>query len=340
MDKIAIIGTGLVGTSMGLAMKQAGTRGAQIVGVDKERERPPKAQRMGAIDETVASLRSAVEDAKIVIIATPVGAMKEVMEIIAPHLKEGCLVTDTGGSKGIVMELAEEHLPRSASFVGGNPLVSKAGSGPEAADGSLFRGRAYCIIPARTARREAVRELTDMVRTIGAKPHFIDVMEHDSFVSAVSQLPILLSVALVGCTSKSPSWDDIAQIASAQYGDSTRLASGDPIAQRDVFSSDNPGLVYWIDAFIQELHEIRKIIVDDSGGKPKALEKIFDQAWQARNRWQAGAVSPESQAAANRVRIPSASEGMVELFTGDTETRRRLFGGWGSRRDRDARDRK
>ena len=111
VDKVAIIGTGLIGTSLGLAIKQSAIKKVEIVGTDRDRSRAHKAQSMGALDHTTGSLPNAVEDAEIVIIATPVMVMKDLMEIIASHLSEGCLVTDTGGSKGEVIEWAERYLP-------------------------------------------------------------------------------------------------------------------------------------------------------------------------------------------------------------------------------------
>ena len=324
MDKIGIIGTGLIGTSLGLAIKQAGVK-TQIVGTDRERSHASKAKMMGAVDEVTGRLAGAAEDAKIVIIATPVTAMKEIMEIIGPRLMEGCLVTDTGGSKGVVIEWAEQYLPRSVSFVGGHPLVSKENSGPEAADRSLFKDRPYCVIPGSRARQDAVRQLTDLILAIGGKPYFMDVAEHDSFVSAVSHLPLLLSVALMSCTSKSPSWYDISKIASTQYRAVTSLASTDPVTSRDLFLSNNQGTVDWIDAFIQELYEIRQILTSDDDGKLEALQKVFSEALLARNRWLADAVTPGSPDAMNRDPIPSATERMADLFMGDSQARRRIF---------------
>ena len=178
--------------------------------------------------------------------------------------------------------------------------------------------------------------LTDVIGAIGAKHYFMDVGEHDSFVSAVNHLPFLLSVALVGCTSKSPSWDDIAKMASMQYGNLTSLASGDPRTSTGIFFSDNQGVVYWIDAFIEQMREIRTILTSEEDGKLDDLEKVCTEAFEARLRWQAGVVTPASQAAMNRDRLPSASEGLGDLFLGNAESRRRLFGRGGGR-DRDTR---
>ena len=331
MGKIGIIGTGLIGTSLGLAIKRAGIKDAQIAGTDRDRGRANKAQSMGAIDHVEGRLASAAEDADIVFIATPVTAMKEIMEIIGPRLKEDCLVTDTGGAKRVVMEWAEQYLPRSVSFVGGHPMVAKGGSGPEAADAALFADRTYCLIPGARSQRDAVKLLTDIIQAIGAKPYFIDIVEHDSFVSAVSQLPILLSVALVGCTSKSASWSDIAAIASTPYKESTGQASGAPVTSRDIFASDNEGVVHWIDSFIHELYEIRRILVSDEDGRLEALENVFAQAIEARNRWLAGAVTPASRQIVDSELLASTKQSWTDLFVGSSQARQRLFGSRGIR---------
>lgn len=340
MSKIAIIGTGLIGTSLGLAIKKSGFRDIEIVGTDKERSHASKAQSMGAIDRTSGNLPSAVEDAQIVIIATPVQATEYVMEIIAPRLMEGALVTDTGSCKSVVMEWADRYLPRHASFVGGNPMVGKDGDGPSAADGNIFRDRPYCVIPAPRANGDAVKQMSDMVSAIGAKPYFIDVAEHDSFVCAVTQLPLLISMALVGCTSKSPSWDDIAQIASTQYKDLTSQASGDPDTHKDIFLNDTGNMVHWIDAFIRELYDIRQILTRESEDKLQDLEKVFTQAVEARNRWLAGAITPGYKEAENRPAIPTAGENMSDLFLGSHHARSRIFGMLGGNKDRDSKGKK
>ena len=339
MGKIGIIGTGLIGTSLGLALKRAGIRDAQIVGTDRDRGRANKAHSMGAIDHVEGRLAGAAEDADIVFIATPVMAMKEILEIIGPRLKEDCLVTDTGGAKGVVMEWAEQYLPRSVSFVGGHPMVAKGASGPEAAEATLFTDRTYCLIPSVRSRQDGVKLLTSIIQAIGAKPYFIDVAEHDSFVSAVSHLPLLLSVALVGCTSKSPSWGDIAAIASTPYKESTSQASGDPVTSRDIFASNNDGVVHWIDSFIQELYEIRQILASDEDGKLDALDKVFTQAIEARNRWLAGAVTPGSLNIVDSELLASTKQSWTDLFVGSSQARHRLFGP-GGLRDKNPRDKK
>ena len=326
MDKIAIIGTGYIGTSLGLAIKQVGLRNVEIVGTDLDRTRASKAKKLGAVDQVVGNLRSAAENAEMIIIATPLMAIKDVMEVIASRLMDGCLVTDTAGSKSMVMEWAKEYLPESASFVGGNPMVGREAGSSEEPSASIFRNRPYCVIPQKGAKQDRVRLLTDMIQQIGAKPYYIDLEEHDSFASVVNDLPLLLSVALMSCTSKSPSWDDIAQIASAQYGNLTSLASGDPSTAKGVFAGDNTSIIYWVDAFIKELYDIRQILANDEDGRLANLEGVFSSAFHERDRWLAGLVTAASQASVNRERIPTPMEQMGGMFFGDQQARKRLFG--------------
>ena len=234
MAIMAIIGTGMMGTSLALALKQSNVRNLEVVGTDYDGRVRSEAQKSGAFHRMEGRLGSAVRDADLVILATPVLAMKGLMEVIGPELREGCVVTDMGSSKKDVLDWAEHYLPKHVDFVGGHPMAGKEASGPENADGSLFDKKVYCIIPSPRAQKDAVSEVTSLAKPIGAQPFFIGVEEHDSFVAAASHLPFLLSVALVGCTSKSATWEDIAQLAATGYEDISRLASGDPIMHRDI----------------------------------------------------------------------------------------------------------
>ena len=325
MARLAIIGTGMVGASFGLAIKQAKVKDLEIVGTDLERRHANQAKNMGAVDRTSSSMVGAVDRAQVVVIATPVMAIREVMEIIGPSLEPGCLVTDTGSSKGVVLEWADEILPSTVNFVGGDPIIGNDGSGPEAATAEAFNNRPYCIIPSRKASQSHVQTLTDLIRTIGGKPYYIDIAEHDSFVGAVDQLPTLLGVALVSCTSQSPSWDDIAQVASHQYREMTKPAALDPQSTSDSVLSNPEGVVSWIDSFIGHLYEVRKILTDHED-KDAALRELFYQAAHERARWMAGAVSPEMRFHDNRERPPSAMEAMGRMFTGDPSAQKKIFG--------------
>ncbi len=333
MAKIAVIGTGLIGTSMALALKQAKIKDLELVGTDYDNGARAGAQKRHAFDRLENRLAPAVRDADIVVLATPIMAMGEMMKTIGPDLREGCVVTDVGSAKKVVLEWADQHLPREVAFVGGHPMAGRETSGPEAADADLFRGKAYCIVPSPRAGKQAVAEITTLAEAVGARPFFIGVEEHDSFVAAVSHLPFLMSVALVGCTSKSANWEDIAQVASTGFEDITRLASGDPVMHRDICLSNPEPIVAWIDAFIRELYEVRKML--DDGNEPSGddIKQVFDDASQARARWLAGLVTPLARRGGPATEIPSFSENMGQMFMGQKamDAQKRFF----NRGDRD-----
>ena len=234
-----------------MALKKAQVK-AEIVGSDRDRGVANRAQKMGGADSTEPNPLRAVKGAKVVVIATPIRTIEDVMKLIAPELEEGCVVTDTGSTKVSVLQWAEEHLPSSVSFVGGHPMAGKEMSGPDAAQADLFQGATYCLMPARNTGQDALGSVVAMVEAMGAKPYFIDPVEHDSFVGAVSHLPMILSTVLTRLTSGSPSWPEIARLASSGYRDVSRLAAQEPTMNRDICLTNQDGLTHWIDEFIKE----------------------------------------------------------------------------------------
>ena len=336
MPKIAIVGTGLIGTSMALALRQARLQDLELVGTDLEHNARSGAQKRNAFDRVEVGLRTAVRGADIVVLATPVMAMRELFEIIAPDLQEDCIVTDVGSSKKVVLEWAEQCLPREVAFVGGHPMAGKETSGPGAADAGLFRDKPYCIVPGSRAGKQPVSEITALAEALGAVPYFIGVDEHDSFVAAASHLPFLLSVALVGCTSKSANWSDIAQLASTGYRDLTRLASGDAVMHRDICVSNSEPIVAWIDSFIRELYEVRKLLGDEAGPKSDDIHQVFEQASDARALWLAGGLTPSARPRPPGPELPSFTEGVGRMFLGTKimEAQKRFFRGDRTRKEK------
>jgi prephenate dehydrogenase len=316
MPKIAIIGTGLIGTSLGMALKQSQLKELYVVGTDSEHYSRSGAQKKGAFDKVENRLFPALDDADIVVLATPVMAMKDLMQVMGQELKAGCVVTDVGSSKGVVLEWADQYLPDTVDFIGGHPMAGKETPGPEEAEAELFIGKIYCVIPSQKASKKSVAEITTLVEAVGAKPYFISIDEHDSFVAAASHLPFLLSMALVGCTSKSSNWEDIAQLASSGYRDISRLAAGDPVMHRDICVSNPKPIVAWIDSFIRELHDFRQMLDSEAEPDPDAVKKIFDQANEARAKWMAGAVTLDSRDYSPHSELPTFGESMGEMFMG------------------------
>ena len=310
MSKITIIGLGLIGTSIGMALRKAKVN-VEVIGHDRDRGSANQAQKMGATDKNEWNLISAVEDAMIVIIATPVKTIEDVMQQIAPVLKEGCIVTDTGSTKATVLQWASKHLPPHVQFIGGHPMAGKETSGPHGAEASLFEGAKYCILPGKGSNAQSAQTIVEMAEIIGAVPYFLDPVEHDSYVAAISHLPMLLSSVLVKITSDSPAWPEMARLASTGYRDISRLASQDPEMNRDICLTNPDGVVYWIDEFIKEIYRFRGLIKDGDD----SLFQIFDDIWVARDRLMQDRVPLPSADA--RINIPSASESMTGMVMGD-----------------------
>ena len=325
MTTIAIVGTGLMGTSLALAIKSSNLK-VDIVGTDYDSIARSGAQKSGAFKKVESRLSNAIRGADVVVFATPIQAMREMMESAANDFEEGCVVTDVGSSKKVVLQWAEEVLPKHVSFVGGHPMAGKELSGPKNADGTMFKGKAYCIVPSVNAERAAVSSVTTIAEAIGAKPFFIGVDEHDSFVAAVSHLPFMMSVALMGTASKSANWDDIAQLASSGFSDLSRLAAGDPVMHRDICVTNPEPIVAWMDSYIRELYELRNMLAKEGGPDPDALHEVFEEAMNARARWKAGILTKIDRVTSD---IPSFAESMGEVFMGrrGMEAQKKFFGG-------------
>ncbi|MBF8299173.1 MAG: Prephenate dehydrogenase [Dehalococcoidia bacterium] len=317
LTNITIIGTGLIGTSLGLAIKKAGIKDLRITGHDRDSGHTRTAAKMGALDASESNLPKAVKDADVVIIATPVMAIKEVMGQIAEHLKDGCIVTDTGSTKQQVLEWARELLPARVSFVGGHPMAGKELSGPSAATATLFQGAAYVIIPDPKAANDAAKVVTQLAESAGARPFYVNAQEHDAFVAGVSHLPLVVASVLMLAVAKSPAWPEMARLAAGGLRDTTRLASGEPIMSRDLTVTNSAEILPWIDRFIAEMMEFRRSLLADNVAE---VQHHYEWVQERRDRWVGGAeLAPRNQAT---IEVPGASEQMAGMLMGDALARK------------------
>jgi len=278
---VTIIGLGLIGGSIGLALRQGKNSGWEIVGHSRRRETVARALSMGAIDRAETNLKDAVRRAELVIIATPVLTVKEIFSRIAPHLPSGCIVTDSGSTKVQVMNWAGEMLPPTVHFIGGHPMAGRETYGIQAANAELFRGCTYCLTPSEKASPESIDTVVGMVKKLEAIPFFIDPQEHDDLVAGISHLPMLLSAALVSLTTSNPSWAKMSKLAASGYHDLTRLASGNPEVNSHICLSNQKAIVDWIDEFSHELKRYRQLV---SKGD-KRLEQALTEVNKARQEW-------------------------------------------------------
>lgn len=281
MTRIVIVGLGLIGGSIGLALKRSESKETELVGYVRSSETAIKALKRGVIDKVEDNLVSAVDKANLVILATPPIAMKEILEQIGPHLPRDCTVTDTASTKEKIMQWAEEHLPATVNFIGGHPMAGKELSGIDAAEATLFEDKPYCLVPGQSASHTSAQTVAELVSRIGANPIFITAQEHDNFIAGISHLPLILSSALIMSTTRSPLWSKMSRLASGGYRDLTRLASQHPIMNRDICLTNQQNILNWIDEFVKELSLFQGLVAE--GGEE--LEKAFIQAQQARQRW-------------------------------------------------------
>jgi prephenate dehydrogenase len=281
--RICIIGLGRIGGSLGLALRHSGAE-LQVVGHDKEPDVAADAKKQGAVDRTSWNLIASVEGADVVVLALPLPAIRETLEAIAADLRPGAVVTDTASTKRIVMAWADELLPATVSFVGGNPLL-KSVEGTSRYEAHLFEGCDYCLVPAASADPRAVELIANMVSLVGAKPYFLDAAEHDGLVTAVTHLPAVLATALLRATTANVAWREMARMAGATYRRATALPSDDPQAIQELFFHNRANLIRWVDCFTEALAEIRGVLATED---ETALVDMLDTLLTTRERWARG----------------------------------------------------
>lgn len=266
MTRVAIIGTGLIGASIGLGLREQSDQGTiEIVGYDRNTQRARAAERRDAIDKRENSALAAVQDASLVIISTPILAMREVMEEIRNALQPGAVVTDTGSTKAEVMRWARDLLPDSIHFVGGHPMAGKTEVGAEHADPQLFEGARWVVVPTRAASQAAVETVTGFAAGLGAKPMFMDPDEHDAYVAAVSHLPMLAAGTLFRLTRDSEAWPELSMLASSGFRDTTRLAGTDEQMAHDIALTNREQVVHWLQRYRGAIYDLEDQLRDIEG---------------------------------------------------------------------------
>jgi prephenate dehydrogenase len=281
-NRVAVIGLGLIGGSIGLALRKV-KAAQQVVGYDLGRGVSDRARRIGAIDEHYSSLADTVRGAELVVLATPVGAMRVLLQNIAPALSPGAVVTDVASTKAQVINWAEEFLPPTVSFVGGHPMAGKEVSGVEEADANLFQNRIYCLTPTVRTRPAAIKKVCSMIEALGARVRFLEPAEHDGQVAGVSHLPFIASIALVNTLARSGAWADASLLAANGFRDVSRLAAGNPEMYRDICLTNSESITRWLDEYIATLGDLRRRIATHD----KDLNELFDKAREVRLQWQA-----------------------------------------------------
>jgi prephenate dehydrogenase len=287
--RIAIVGLGLIGGSIGLALHKAHAA-REIVGYDQGHGVGQRAKRVGAIDRYGRDLKDTVRDADVVILATPVGPMRNLLQELAPILTPGTVVTDVASTKVQVINWAEEFLPEHASFIGGHPMAGKETSGVDAADAELFKNHIYCLTPTIHTPAATIEVLSTLIETLGARVRFLEPAEHDGQVANVSHLPFAAAVALMNTAVESASWDDASLLAANGFRDTTRLAAGSPDMYRDICFTNSTAITRCLDQYIAQLIQLR----DDIANHDQSLYETFVEAQHKRQQWQKNYIESSS----------------------------------------------
>jgi prephenate dehydrogenase len=272
MTQVAILGTGLIGASIGLALKKSrSVKVDQIVGYDRQRTNSRRAKKIGALDKEEGNLTNAVRGANLIILAAPILSNHRLLEEIAPFVDQGAVITDTGSTKAHTLRHAGEHLPQGVHFVGSHPMTGKTEVGPDHAEADLFKDHRWVITPPADALPDAVAVVVSLAESVGALSMFMDAEEHDAYVAAVSHMPMVAAQALFQLAHKSEAWPELSQLAAGGFKSSTRLAGTDPSMAYDIITTNRDQTLHWLDRFIGELRGIR----DDIAHRDH--EELFSQ---------------------------------------------------------------
>lgn len=273
--RLALIGVGLIGGSFAKAVRAAGEVDV-IVGFDCQLEALKRAVNLGVIDQSAESAARAVEQADLVLIATPVGSMRDVLQAIAPHLLSAAIVTDVGSTKASVIEAAREELGRAFErFVPGHPIAGREQSGVEYSDAALFKDKLFISTPIERTDSEAVRQIEALWRSVGCNTARMTPEEHDNVFAAVSHLPHLLAFALVAQIAADPDSKKKFALAGAGFRDFTRIAASSPAMWSDVCVANRAALSDELTQHRNLLAELQRAIDD---GDRDALQSIFARA--------------------------------------------------------------
>ncbi len=280
IERLAIIGVGMIGASLALALKQARAVN-HVVGCGRNQLNLQKGIDLGAIDSYTASIAEAASSADVVVIATPLGAMKQVFEQIVDIVAEHTVITDTGSAKGSVIKVAQTVLgDKISQFVPGHPIAGAEKSGVEAGLADLYQNRRVIITPLKSTDPEAVAKIESMWQACGASIEYLGVEHHDKVLAATSHLPHMLAYGLVNYLSSLNDHDEIFKYAAGGFRDFTRIASSDPVMWRDVCISNGEALLTLIEGYKNELDQVSVAIRD--GDQDRLLE-LFGKAKSERD---------------------------------------------------------
>ena len=280
MNKVCIVGVGLIGGSLAKAMIRS-KQATHVIGFGRDAQRLQAAQNSGVITGYTTDIKKALDGADMVVIATPVGSFESILKSIQPHVDASMVITDVGSTKTSVIKVAESVFGSLPShFVPAHPIAGKEKSGFEASDGDLFVGRKVIITPTESSSAEAVEAVKSVWQATGATVDMMSAASHDELLAMTSHLPHMLAFSIMNyLISQHPS---ASLYAAGGFRDFSRIASGDPIMWRDICLNNNEAIVKHIKGYRDTLDNLIDVIENEN---TTAIETLFRDAKSTRDQW-------------------------------------------------------
>ena len=281
-QKISIIGVGLLGGSIGLAVKRR-RLAREVAGYVRRAASLKDCERAGAVDYATTDLLAAVSHADLVVLCTPLAQMRSLAEQFLPALKRGAIVTDVGSVKAEVVRELDSLLKKSgAHFVGSHPMAGAEKTGVLAARENLFENAVCVLTPAKKSSAAAVRKLDSFWKSLGARTLRLDAAQHDLLVSRSSHLPHVVAATLAGLVLNPAAVKTQAALCATGFRDTTRIASGSPEMWRDIALANRKNISHSVDVFVKELKKFQSAL---KSGNTNAVENFFASAKSRRDQW-------------------------------------------------------
>jgi len=260
-DKVALIGVGLIGSSMAHAMRRKGVAG-HIAGYTHRAETLERARKIGFCDSLHLDVAACVADADLVVLATPVGSYGEIAKAAAPHLKPGAILSDVGSVKSAVIRDVGPFVPEGVHFIPAHPIAGTEQSGPEAGFAELFDGRWCILTPPPGADAAAVEKLAGFWRALGSEVDQMEARHHDLVLAITSHLPHLIAYNIVGTADdlEAVTQTEVIKYSAGGFRDFTRIAASDPTMWRDVFLNNREAVLEMLGRFNEDLNVLQRAI--------------------------------------------------------------------------------
>ena len=270
-EKIALIGIGLIGSSLARVVARENLAGHVAIST-RSADTLARAEELGLGDSYTTNAKEAVRDADLVIVSVPVGASGAVAEEIAPALKKGAILTDVGSTKASVIAQMEPHVPQGVHFIPGHPLAGTEKSGPDAGFADLFQNRWCIFTPLPGTDPAALERLSEFWRRCGANIDTMDPAHHDMVLAMVSHLPHIIAYNIVGTADdlQTVTKSEVIKYSASGFRDFTRLAASDPTMWRDVCLHNKDAILEMLARFSEDLASLQRAIRWGDG------EKLFD----------------------------------------------------------------